>query len=376
MATETLEVAHHGILPAGGARWRSVDRPGRAPAAPPSPTGDRPAEGREGQAGRCTNRRRPRAAASSTRDRHHRVPVQPEGTDHRQDGQMGEQARQRRQEAPARRSSRDPNPASSPWRCSSTPPPSTTAAWSRRWRSCSPAACRPTRAHGKNKPMPPLVVFHWGAITSFPAYVTQVSAKYTLFTAERHPDPRHCAPCPCRRCRGETGKQNPTSGSPGRPQHPPRGRRRHPGLRRLPRVRRPDAVAAVGRLQRHRRPAAAAAGHVLMLPSAAELLEPVTDRWRRPVPASSSNRRLAAARRREALLVVGLRRRQPAAAGHVRAAVPRPGPDGASPSPARKIGSKVKISVASDGSDQPGAADRGRGHRAGGGVRHHRDLSP
>ena len=46
---------------------------------------------------------------------------------------------------------------------------------------------RPTRRHANDKPMPPLVVFHWGGITSFPAYVTSVSAKYTLFTPDGTP---------------------------------------------------------------------------------------------------------------------------------------------------------------------------------------------
>jgi len=35
------------------------------------------------------------------------------------------------------------------------------------------------KSRNANKPMHPLVVFKWGGITSFPAYVTQVNAKYT-----------------------------------------------------------------------------------------------------------------------------------------------------------------------------------------------------
>src|SRR3954451_20051863 len=43
--------------------------------------------------------------------------------------------------------------------------------------------CLPTEeSRGKNKPSPPLVVLHWGSVTSFPAFVTQVSAKYTRFS--------------------------------------------------------------------------------------------------------------------------------------------------------------------------------------------------
>src|SRR6478672_2963829 len=56
------------------------------------------------------------------------------------------------------------------------------------------------KTHANDKPMPPLVVFKWGAITSFPSYVTSVSVKYTLFSAAASrfvPS----APFLCRRCR-------------------------------------------------------------------------------------------------------------------------------------------------------------------------------
>jgi len=38
-----------------------------------------------------------------------------------------------------------------------------------------------------NKPMPPLVVFKWGNVTSFPAFVTQVNARYTRFATNGVP---------------------------------------------------------------------------------------------------------------------------------------------------------------------------------------------
>lgn len=75
------------------------------------------------------------------------------------------------------------------------------------------AACAPTDTSiGKSKPVPPLVVFHWGALDFFPSYITSVSAKYTLFTPEGTPVRATCTvdlqemPTP-------TAKQNPTSGS-------------------------------------------------------------------------------------------------------------------------------------------------------------------
>ena len=63
-----------------------------------------------------------------------------------------------------------------------------------------------------DKPVPPLVVFTWGQITSFPAYVTSVSAKYTLFSADGTPIRAVCS-VSLQEMPGEKGKQNPTSGA-------------------------------------------------------------------------------------------------------------------------------------------------------------------
>ena len=50
------------------------------------------------------------------------------------------------------------------------------------------ACCVPTDdSLGKKKASPPLVVLHWGDVTSFAGFVTSVQAKYTLFTAEGTP---------------------------------------------------------------------------------------------------------------------------------------------------------------------------------------------
>jgi nucleoid-associated protein YgaU len=65
---------------------------------------------------------------------------------------------------------------------------------------------------GQKKPSPPLVVLSWGAITSFPAFVTSVSAKYTLFTAGGLPIRAACS-VSLEEMPSESGKQNPTSGS-------------------------------------------------------------------------------------------------------------------------------------------------------------------
>ena len=65
---------------------------------------------------------------------------------------------------------------------------------------------------GQKKPSPPLVVLHWGAITSFPAFVTSVSAKYTLFTADGLPIRALCSVA-IEEMPSPPAKQNPTSGS-------------------------------------------------------------------------------------------------------------------------------------------------------------------
>ena len=62
-----------------------------------------------------------------------------------------------------------------------------------------------------NKPMPPLVVFKWGKVTSFPAFVTQVNAKYTRFAANGVPIRAVCT-VNLEEMPAEPSKQNPTSG--------------------------------------------------------------------------------------------------------------------------------------------------------------------
>ncbi len=65
---------------------------------------------------------------------------------------------------------------------------------------------------GQKKPSPPLVVLQWGAISSFPAFVTSVSAKYTLFTTGGLPIRALCT-VSLEEMPNEKGRQNPTSGS-------------------------------------------------------------------------------------------------------------------------------------------------------------------
>jgi nucleoid-associated protein YgaU len=56
------------------------------------------------------------------------------------------------------------------------------------------------------------VIFHWGGLTSFPAYVSSVTAKYTLFTPSGTPVRALCTVA-LEEISGELGGQNPTSGS-------------------------------------------------------------------------------------------------------------------------------------------------------------------
>jgi nucleoid-associated protein YgaU len=74
------------------------------------------------------------------------------------------------------------------------------------------ACCVPTEeSHQKKKGSPPWVVFHWGAITSFTAFVSSVSVKYTLFTPGGLPI-RGAATVAIEEIAGEQQRQNPTSG--------------------------------------------------------------------------------------------------------------------------------------------------------------------
>ncbi|WP_426561258.1 LysM peptidoglycan-binding domain-containing protein [Angustibacter sp. McL0619] len=72
--------------------------------------------------------------------------------------------------------------------------------------------CLPTdESRDNNKPTPPLVVLHWGSVVSFPAFVTQVSAKYTRFSLQGTPIRATCN-LSLEEMPGDPKKQNPTSG--------------------------------------------------------------------------------------------------------------------------------------------------------------------
>jgi nucleoid-associated protein YgaU len=74
------------------------------------------------------------------------------------------------------------------------------------------ACCVPTdESHQKKKGSPPWVVFHWGALTSFTAFVSSVSVKYSLFTPGGVPI-RATATVTIEEISGEQQGQNPTSG--------------------------------------------------------------------------------------------------------------------------------------------------------------------
>jgi nucleoid-associated protein YgaU len=75
------------------------------------------------------------------------------------------------------------------------------------------ACCVPTpESLAKKKGTPPIVVLHWGKTSSFPAVVTSVSAKFTLFNSEGTPIRAVCS-VSLEEMPGEKfRKQNPTSG--------------------------------------------------------------------------------------------------------------------------------------------------------------------
>ncbi|MDQ0821176.1 nucleoid-associated protein YgaU [Arthrobacter sp. V4I6] len=74
------------------------------------------------------------------------------------------------------------------------------------------ACCVPTDASLKqNKGSPPWVLFRWGELTGFLAYVASVQVKYTLFTAAGLPVRATCT-VTLEEIAGSPPKQNPTSG--------------------------------------------------------------------------------------------------------------------------------------------------------------------
>jgi len=75
------------------------------------------------------------------------------------------------------------------------------------------ACCVPTdESHQNKNGCPPWVVFHWGAVTGFTAYIKSVSVKYTLFTTGGMPI-RGTATVNLEEIAGEQAGQNPTSGA-------------------------------------------------------------------------------------------------------------------------------------------------------------------
>ena len=74
------------------------------------------------------------------------------------------------------------------------------------------ACCVPTSAtHQQNKASPPWVLFRWGDLTGFLAYISSVQAKYTLFTSSGLPIRATCT-VTLDELAGEPPGQNPTSG--------------------------------------------------------------------------------------------------------------------------------------------------------------------
>jgi hypothetical protein len=75
------------------------------------------------------------------------------------------------------------------------------------------ACCVPTNeTRQAQRSSPPWVIFHWGGITGFPGYISQVQVKYTLFTTSGVPIRAVCQ-VTMEEISGETAGQNPTSGA-------------------------------------------------------------------------------------------------------------------------------------------------------------------
>lgn len=75
------------------------------------------------------------------------------------------------------------------------------------------ACCVPTTdSHKSEKPSPPWVIFHWGDLTGFTAYIASVAVKYTLFTPGGMPI-RATATVNLEEMAKAPKGQNPTSGA-------------------------------------------------------------------------------------------------------------------------------------------------------------------
>ena len=74
------------------------------------------------------------------------------------------------------------------------------------------SCCVPVSKTTGSKGSPPWVIFSWGGMTGFPAYVSSVTAKYTLFTPGGTPVRAVCTVA-MEEISGEQGGQNPTSGA-------------------------------------------------------------------------------------------------------------------------------------------------------------------
>lgn len=72
--------------------------------------------------------------------------------------------------------------------------------------------CIPTSSsHQQKQDSPPWVIFRWGGLTGFLAYVSSVQAKYSLFTSSGLPIRATCT-VTLEELAGEAPRQNPTSG--------------------------------------------------------------------------------------------------------------------------------------------------------------------
>ena len=237
------------------------------------------------------------------------------------------------------------------------------------------SCCVPTEeSAGQKKPSPPLVVLHWGSISSFPAFVTSVSAKFTLFSSDGTPIRAVCSVSMEEMPGEEFRKQNPTSGS-----HEVRRVHRTVAGDSLASVAfaeygDPTAWRALAAFNEIDDPLRVPTGTVLLLPTPEELA-PAHGRCPmsitstclveidgKPLPADIAP-----------LLVSAYVDDSQQLPGHVRAALPRSQPDGAG-----EVRSQGRL--AGQG-QRPGrrrrparAADLRRGDRAGGRVRHRRHV--
>ena len=148
---------------------------------------------------------------------HHRLPVQPQGSDDREDGQVGAQAGQGREERADRRSSRGSDPCKLTlemfFDATGAKDGTVVEAVEKLFGCCVPTE----ESAGQKKPTPPLVVLQWGSDHELPGVRHLGQRQVHAVPLRRHADPGHLQ----RVAGGDARRAAQAEPDLGQRQHPP-----------------------------------------------------------------------------------------------------------------------------------------------------------